>query len=336
MASIREIALRAGASIATVSRVVNGSGYVAAPTRARIEAVIAEAGYQPNAGARLMRMAQSRLVGIVLPALDVHFFGILAHEVEQALFASGYRALICSTAEDPAREAAYVDALLAQQVDGVLAVSVTEESRAFQRIVAAGIPIVGIDRDVPGVQAEVVKADHRLGLGLAARHLLALGHRRFAIVGAPAHSAPIQERLAGAQTVLAEVGLEALDIRIGTDHSFEGCRALVLALLSEGHRPTAILGTTDIAAIGAIHALGHFGLKVPEDVSVTGFDDLPAARHVVPQLTTIAQPYREIARHAVAVLLARIRGEAPNAASVEVEALQLVQRGTTSAPRGNR
>jgi LacI family transcriptional regulator len=333
MAGIKDIAERAGASIATVSRVINGSGYVAAATRARVEAAIAESGYRPNAGARLMRTAESRMIGLLLPALDLHFFGILAHEVEQALSARGYRALICSTDEDPAREEEYVAALLAQRVDGMLAVSVTADSRAFARLLAAGVPVVGIDRALPGTGADVVKADHAMGLRIAAEHVLALGHRRIAIVGAPGHSAPIQERLTGARDALAAAGVAPVDIRIGPVHSFESCRDLVLAMLDDGHRPTAILGTTDIAAIGAIHACAMRGLSVPGDVSVTGFDDLPAARYVMPQLTTVAHPYRAIARHAVAVLLARITGVEPPEAAPEVTALALVARGTTAAPK---
>lgn len=332
MAGIKDIAERAGASIATVSRVINGSGYVSAATRARVEAAIAETGYSPNAGARLMRTAESRMVGLLLPALDLHFFGILAHEVEQALSARGYRALICSTAEDAAREEEYVAALLAQRVDGVLAVSVTEDSRAFGRLLSAGVPVVGIDRALPGTGADVVKADHAQGLAIAAQHMLTLGHRRIAIVGAPGHSAPIRERLDGARRTLAAAGVAPVDVRIGPVHSFEACRDLVLSMLDEGHRPTAILGTTDIAAIGAIHACAQRGLSVPGEISVTGFDDLPAARYVMPQLTTVAHPYRAIARHAVAVLLARIAGTAPPPAAPEVSALSLVARGTTAPP----
>lgn len=330
MAGIKDIAAKAGASIATVSRVINGSGYVAPATRARIETAIAETGYRPNAGARLIRTAESRMIGLLLPALDLHFFGILAHEVEQALSAQGYRALICSTDEDPAREADYVAALMAQRVDGVLAVSVTDESRAFRRLIMAGVPVVGLDRALPGIAADVVKADHAAGLRIAAEHVLALGHRRIAILGAPGHSAPIQERLAGARAALAAAGVEPVAVRIGAVHRFETCRDLALDLLDQGHRPTAILGTTDIAAIGAIHACVQRGLSVPDDMSITGFDDLPAARYVMPQLTTVAHPYRAIARHAVAVLLARIAGETPPGTPAEAAELSLVLRGTTA------
>lgn len=336
MTNIRDIAKLSGTSIATVSRVLNRSGYVSDAVRAKVEAAVEAAGYRPNAGARLIRTQESRMIGVMLPALDLHFFGILAHEVEQALFQSGYRALICSTAEDPAREAHYVDALLSQQVDGVLAVAVTGQTAAYGRLRDAGIPIVAIDRDMPGLTEHGVRADHAAGMRMAAGHLLALGHRRFAIIGAPGHSAPIQTRLAGARAPLDAAGLTDADIGIGIGgvHTFEACRDLMLDLFARGHRPTAILGTTDIAAIGAIHAVYQQGLRVPQDVSVTGFDDLPAARYVVPQLTTVAQPIRAIGRQAVATLLALIAGAEPPAPPEGALALKMVLRGTTGpAPR---
>lgn len=127
MAGIRDIARISGTSIATVSRVLNNSGYVSAELRAKVEQTVRDTGFRPNAGARQMRTQESRMVALILPALDLHFFGILAHEVEQALSACGYTAMICSTAEDPVREDHYVSALLAQRVDGVLVVSVTQK-----------------------------------------------------------------------------------------------------------------------------------------------------------------------------------------------------------------
>lgn len=332
MAGIRDIARLSGTSIASVSRVLNSSGYVSAEVRARVEAAIRETGYQPNAGARQMRTQESRMIALVLPALDLHFFGILAHEVEQALFARGYTAMICSTAETPEREADYVSALLAQRVDGVLVVSVSQQSLAFRRLCAAGIPIVAIDRPLPEVTPHAVTADHRQGMQLAVDHLLALGHRDFALLGAPGHSWSIQERIAGARDALAAAGLAPLCQALGEVHSFEACRDLMAGLFAAGHRPTAILGTTDIAAIGAIHAARAHGFRVPEDVSVTGFDDLPAARYVVPQLTTVAQPIRAIGRQAVAGILALIAQEPPPAA--EDLGLKLVLRGTTGPALG--
>lgn len=326
MIKIRDIANRAGASIATVSRVVNGSGYVSADMRARIEAAVAELGYRPNAGARMMRSGSSRMVGVLLPALDVHFFGILAHTVEQALFARGYQAMICSTAESPDHEAAYIAAMLAQQVDGVILAAVTSDGAAVARLSAARVPIVAVDRALPGTPA--VAADHHAGGRMLARHLLDLGHRAIGVVGAPGHSAPVQERLAGIVAELAGAGLAPMATRLGPDHSFEACRSLAADLLSD-FTPTALIGISDMAAIGALHAAVARALRVPDDLSVIGFDDLPAARYTIPQLTTVAQPIRQIGQAAVDTLIALMRGDTPP--PPPDLPLTLITRGTTAA-----
>lgn len=326
MAGIRDIATRAGASIATVSRVINGSGYVSASMRARIETVIDEMQFRPNAGAASMRRGKSRMVGVLLPALDVKFFGILAHVIEQALFARGYHAFICCSSESPEREAAYVAAMLAQRVDGVIIASVTSDTVAAARLTAAGVPIVAVDRAIKG--AVTVKADHKAGGRRMADHLLALGHRRIAVIGAPEHSTPVTERLGGVTDALAEAGLMPVAVRLGTEHSFEACRDLAVALLAEGVRADAVIGLTDLAAIGAIHALHERGIAVPADVSVIGFDDMPMARYVLPQLTTVAQPIREIGALAVEQIVRLMTGEPLSA--VQPPALSVVVRGTTA------
>ncbi|MES2432193.1 MAG: LacI family DNA-binding transcriptional regulator [Pseudomonadota bacterium] len=332
MTSIRDIAKRAGASVTTVSRVINDSGYVSAATRARVQLAIAELDFTPNANARRMRSGNSLMVGVVLPALDVPFFGILAHVIEQELFRRGLQALICCTNESPDQEARYISTLLAQQVDGVLAASVLEDSTQYQRLVDAGVPIVAIDRTLQGLAMISVAADHRIGGRMMAEHLLSLGHRHFAVIGAPQHSPPVQARVRGAVERLAEAGLEA-QVVLGSTHDFDACRALAVGILRPGSmvkRPTAVIGTTDIAAIGAVHAALGLGLSVPNDVSVIGFDDLPESRYVLPALTTVAQPLRQIGVQAVAQLVARIAGELAPLADLP---LRLVVRDTTAPPR---
>ncbi len=326
LAGIRDIATRAGASIATVSRVVNGSGYVSPATRARIESVIAEVQFRPNAGAASMRRGKSRMVGVLLPALDVKFFGILGHVIEQALFARGYHAFICCSSESPEREAEYVAAMLAQRVDGVIIASVTSDTVAAARLTAAGVPIVAVDRAIAG--AVTVTADHTAGGRLMAEHLLGLGHRRIAVVGAPEHSTPVTQRLAGVTDALAAAGLAPVAVRLGAGHNFEDCRALAASFLAEGIGADAVIGLTDLAAIGAIHALHERGIAVPQDVSVIGFDDMPMARYVIPQLTTVAQPIREIGALAVEQIVRMMTGV--DIATEGLPALSVVVRGTTA------
>lgn len=317
----------------TVSRVINNSGYVSADTRFRVEQAIADLAYTPSASARRMRSGSSRMVGVLLPALDVPFFGILAHVIERELFRLGLQALICCTDESADQEAHYISMLLSQQVDGVLAASVLEDSAQYQRLVDAGVPIVAIDRALPGLSVTRVAADHLLGGRMMAEHLLGLGHRRFAVIGAPQHSPPVQARVQGAVQRLAEAGVVA-QVVLGPAHDFDACRALAAGILTGtltgAERPTALIGTTDIAAIGAVHAVIGAGLAVPGDISVIGFDDLPESRYVLPALTTIAQPLREIGMQAVAQLVAQMAGGA-----IELPALplRLVLRDTTAPPR---
>ena len=332
MTSIRDIAKQAGASVTTVSRVINNSGYVSATTRARVDQAITALAFTPNANARRMRSGTSLMVGVVLPALDVPFFGILAHVIEQELFRRGLQALICCTDESADQEARYITMLLSQQVDGVLAASVLEDSTQYQRLVDAGIPIVAIDRALPGLAVLSVAADHLAGGRMMAEHLLGLGHRHFAVIGAPQHSPPVQARVQGAIERLGEAGFTA-QVVLGPAHDFNACRELAVRILRQGsgvRRPTAVIGTTDIAAIGAVHAAIGLGLSVPDDISVIGFDDLPEARYVLPALTTVAQPLREIGVQAVAQLAARMAGDLVEQAALP---LRLVVRDTTAPPR---
>lgn len=332
MTSMRDIAHRAGASLATVSRVVNDSGYVSAKTRARVEQAIADLEYTPNAGAQRLRRGASRMVGVVLPALDVPFFGILAHVLERELFRRGYQALICCTDESADQEARYISTLLAQQVDGVLAASVLADGTQYRRIADAGIPIVALDRDLPDLSAVSVKSDHHAGGRMMAEHLLGLGHSKIAVIGAPGHSLPVLARLQGVIDRLAQDGLAPVQVLLGPEHDFDACRDLARQVLTAAMRPTAVIGTTDIAAIGAVHAAIGLGLLVPGDISVIGFDDLPAARYVLPALTTVAQPLRAIGAAAVAQLCALMAGQVI-AADPSQLGLALVIRDTTAAPK---
>ena len=331
MASIKTIAHLAGTSVASVSRVINNSGSVSDRLRAKVEGAIAETNYRPSTGARLLRSGKSDLVGILLPSLDVQFFGILAHTMEQALFELGYQSFICSTAESGAHEARYIATFISRRVGGVIAASAESGAAHFSQLQANGIPIVAIDRDLNGLESDAVIIDHDLGGKMMAKHLIDLGHRNIAVVGAPAHSQSIQRRLTGVTTVLAQNGSTLSGLELGHLHNFEETYRLAKLLLDRTNRPTAIIGLTDIAAIGAIHAAHDLGLSVPQDLSIIGFDDIPSAAFVLPRLTTIAQPIRQLGRSAVA----RLHRLMSNDQSAEIETvpdLRLIHRETTAPP----
>jgi LacI family transcriptional regulator len=297
--SIRTIAKLAGTSVTSVSRVLNNSGYTSADVREKVEAAIKELNYTPSKGARMLRGEPSRMIGLLLPSIDLPFFGILAHSIEQQLFERGYQTLICSTAENREHEERYISMLLSQRVDGVIVASAFGDLSHFRSLASTQIPIVGIDREMSGISKDAVMADHIEGGRMMAKHLLDLGHRKIAVIGAPGHSQPIQLRLEGVRQELAAHGLAPAKEAIGEEHRFAEIHEMAQQLLRDCPGVTGLIGTTDIAAIAAIHAIHHQGHSVPQDYSVIGFDDLPEASHMLPRLTTIAQPIREVGLQAV-------------------------------------
>lgn len=330
VASIKTIAELAQTSVASVSRVLNNSGYVSADLRAKVEAAIAQTNFQPSRDARILRGGESNLVGILLPSIDVQFFGILAQSMEQALFDLGYQSFICSTAESAAHEARYVAMFLSRRVGGVIAASAEAGADHFAPLRARGIPIVAIDRDLHGYASASIVIDHNLGGRMMAQHLIELGHHKIAVIGAPIHSQSIQRRLAGVGAALAQSGLDPIAQEFSATHDFNTAYELARRALAKG--PTAVIGLTDIAAIGAIHAAHDLGLSIPRDVSIIGFDDIPSAAFVLPRLTTIAQPIRHLGRSAVTQLHGLITNTTPTAEAVIPE-LTLMRRDTSAPPR---
>ncbi|SCB32643.1 transcriptional regulator, LacI family [Rhizobium lusitanum] len=336
--SIRHIAKLAGTSVSSVSRVLNNSGYASPELRQRVEAAIRTLNYTPSKGARMLRGAPSRMIGLMLPSIDVPFFGILAHAIEQELFRHGYQTLICSTAENMEHEARYISMLLSQRIDGVIVASAFGSIEHFEALRDADIPIVAIDRELGGIANDAVMADHEEGGRLMARHLIGLGHRSIAIVGAPAHSQPVQLRLEGMRAEMAKDGITPAVVAMAEEHSFAATYELARELLKSRPEVTAIVGTTDISAIAVIHAVQDRGFSVPRDYSVIGFDDLPEAAYVFPRLTTVAQPIREVGEQAAQRLKALIEeqqaGHEPRQGMVVKIPVTLIERDSTGPVRG--
>lgn len=329
--SVKDVARRSGTSLGTVSRVINGGASVSANARARVTEAIAELGYEPNAGARQMRSGRSGLIGILLPSLDVPFFGILAQSLEQALFQNGYHSLICNTEENELNEQRYVSTLLGQQVDGIVAAAVVT-TRNFDRFVDRDIPVIAVDRSSDGDAGHLVSVDHKEGGRLMAQHLLDLGHREIAIVATPTHSTPIMERIAGIKEALGEKDCAPVGVALGEAHSFDASFALARQILEDTH-PTAIIGTSDIAAIGAIHAGHELGYRMPAELSVIGFDNLPQSAHIFPSLTTVEQPIVLLGELAAQELLHQINSETFEKPDLSQLVLRVVERASTAPPQ---
>ena len=213
---MKEVAARAGVSIATVSRVINQNGYVAPALQDKVRRTMGALNYQPSALARGLRRQETQSVGVLVPKLSQPFFSVLGYAIEQALFTQGYRAFLCSAEEDPGKESAYLEMLLRQRVDGVILVPTGRSLTNVERLLRTKLPVVLVDRDLAALQVDRVLSDNVSGGYQIARHLLDLGYRRIAVIGAEPHSESIARRLAGVRQALGEAGIKPTEECLAT------------------------------------------------------------------------------------------------------------------------
>jgi LacI family transcriptional regulator len=340
VATIKQVAEMARVSVATVSRVVNNSGYVSPELRARVENAMYAVDYRPSALARSLRRQKTHTIGVLLPALNQPFFSALAFALERTLFAADYRTLICSSEGDPVKEAAYIDILLRQRVDGVILVPLGQNADGASRLLDANIPIVLIDRDLPRLPINRVLSDNLGGGYAGTRHLLELGHRRIALVGGPSVIQTLAARTEGAQRAFQDFGVPFdpdLMLVTGTHVDFETGYEVGMRLFASPQPPTAIFALTDVVAVGVLHAASEYGLALPRDLSVVGYDDIPVAAYVIPSLTTVAQPIYAMGQTAVEILLRRLSNPDHPPETMTLETRLIVRKSTlpysSSAPR---
>ena len=333
MSTISDVARKAGVSTMTVSRVLNNSGYASDETRARVLAAASELGYLPNALARSLHVKRTHTLALVLTDITNPFFTTVARGVEDAASAEGFSVIFCNTDESEEEEARYVRMLLERQVDGLLLVPACSASRSVEAALARGKPVVILDRTVAGADVDTVRCDSEGGAHAAAQHLIRLGHRDIAVLGGSPDVSVAVERVAGARRAFAEAGLPLGEERVlhGRPDVRSGAE-MARAALSLLPRPTALLATNNFIAVGAFSALRDAGLSVPDDLSLAGFDDLPASLVVDPFLTVVSQPAYEMGRQGTALLLARLRGNGPQATQDIVLPTELVLRRSTARP----
>lgn len=310
MATLRDVARRAGVSIATVSYVLNGTRSVSPEVEARVWEAVAALGYRPNRLARGLRRKRTHVLGLIVPDSANPFFAEIARGLEDLSFAHDYSLILCNSDGDPAKEQRYLGVLIEQQVDGIALVSARATPVHLTILQERGIPFVVVDRDLPGLEADCVLADNFQGGYLATRHLIDRGHRRIACITGPSDLTPSADRVRGYQKAMEEAGIEPLELWIhrGDFRAESGYHAARLFLsLPPSIRPTAIFACNDLMAIGAMRAIGEAGLSIPQDIALVGFDDIVLASYVIPSLTTVAQPTYEMGRLAGELLLRRIQ-----------------------------
>lgn len=311
-ATIRDVARLAGVSIATVSRVLNGTGVSTRETEERVRVAASRLAFRPNRIGRSLKTQRTLSIGVIVPSIRNPVFAEGIAGVEAAARAAGYSVLLMSTGYDRAREPACVETLLDHQVDGlVLAVADADDAPALDKLDALGVPYVLVFNQPDGDGRSSVGIDNVAGAREAVAALVAAGHRRIAMLaGRRAESDRTALRWRGFVQAHREADLEPGPL---SEVAFEApdVPGAVASLFSGGDRPTALFCSTDMLAIAAIRALADGGLSVPADVSVVGFDGIAIGEALVPRLATVVQPLRAMGEAAVVHLLGRAAGAPP-------------------------
>ena len=307
MSTIREVAKLAGVAPITVSRVLNKKGPVRPETRARVEAAAAALNYVPNMLARSFRSQRTETLGLILSDITNPFWTTVARGVEDVASRQGFNVIFCNTDENHAKQEQYLALLLQRRVDGILLVPARSTPDAVLQVQSQNVPIVVLDRRVPGVEVDVVRGTSTKGAQTLVEHLLALGHRRIAAFSGPADISSSEERIQGYRQALLAAGVIIEPELIFQDQfSIAGGMAMAERFLELAVQPSAIFAGNNFVALGALQRLTTAGYTVPDDISLVSFDDVPSYYMVDPFLTVVAQPAYEMGERAAEMLLQRI------------------------------
>jgi len=326
--TIRDVARKAGVSVATVSRVFNDSGPVNVETRNRIREVARELRYAPNSAARSLSARRTGTLGVLLPDLHGEFFSEVIRGVDLAVQRHGYHLLLSSSHNDRAEVAAALR-VMHGRVDGIILMSPAVDADTLVAELPASLPVVLLNCAVRDERFDSLDIDNAGGARAMTEHLLACGHRRIAVVCGPARNHDANERLRGYREALRAAGVEPREAwELPGDFSEAAGHRSAASLLALDPRPTALFAANDAMAIGAMSALREAGLRVPDDVAVTGFDDVPISRYVTPPLTTVRVAISEFGARAADVLVAALAGDGTHRRGHDVLPTALVVRGS--------
>ncbi|MET0322336.1 MAG: substrate-binding domain-containing protein [Duganella sp.] len=325
-----DVARQAGVSPSTVSRILNGTAKVSDDKRQAVLAAIAKMNFAPNQMAQGLKKGRSMTIGIVVQDISSPFFDETLRGVDDGLKGTGYASVIVSGHWNAEEESDRVRLLLARKVDGIILLSGRISDDAVLGF-SGQRPIVSTGRALATRTALGFKIDNEHGAWLAVRHLVELGHRRIAFISGPANNHDADERLAGYRRALTEAQIDIDPALIVEGNYHEASGMLAMNRLFDSHQQfTAVFAANDLSAYGARLALYRKGIRVPDDISLVGFDDLPGSSYTTPPLTTIRQPLYDMGRIATQALLRLINGEP---AQGEIPPVELVVRETTRRVR---
>lgn len=307
MANIQDVAKRAGVSISTVSRVLNGSAHVNEDVITRVRIAAQELQYQPSRAARALRANHTTIIGLLITDIQNPFFTALVRGVEDVAQRNGYSLILCNSDEDPHKERQYIEVLCAERVAGAIIIPTREQQRALKLFHEHHIPLVSVDRRVKDTETDAVLVDNVRGAREATAHLLANGFRRIGIISGPITTTTGRERLEGYRQALREAGQYDPSLeRIGSFKEESG-QQLAYELLDLEQPVDALFVANNLMTLGALAALNERKLRIPDDIAVVGFDEMPWASLSAISLTTVTQPVYEIGSTAALRLFQRLQ-----------------------------
>ena len=331
--TIKDIAKKAGVSPTTVSRVLNNKPDVSDETKKRIQQVIDELNYNPNGIARGLVLDKTHTLGLVIPDISNPFFPEVAKGIEDKAKEAGYSVIFCNTDNHTQGEKEAIELMKSKQVDGmIVSLAINDQNKEeLDELAAQDFPVVQIDRKIPESGFPAVVIDNQAAAYKATKYLIDLGHQKIAHISGDLEVKPAQDRLAGFKSALQEAGLSCKEelIREGDYSSQSGYREMK-ELLDLSEQPTAVFIANDLMALGAYEAVFEAGLKLPEDISIVGYDDIEVASVIRPALTTISQPEYQLGVEAAKLLINNLESNEQLEQEDRILAAELVERNSST------
>ncbi len=333
---MRDVAVAAEVSTATVSNVLHGLRFVGPDKRQRVLDAIARLHYSPNRIAASLRSRRSHMIGIIVPDITTSFFSAVVRQIEELAAGSDYQILLAESQENTGQERQRVQALIARQADGLIIVPCTDHSPALDDIRRSGVPAVVFDRVAAEIDFDSIAVDNTEAGREGTRHLLSLGHRNIVMLASDLGLRNIAERVEGYRSALHEAGLAELDWVVESgDTASDGERAFS-AVLAKSRKPSAVFTSTHILAMGALRAIWSAGLRIPQSISLLTFDESVWMTALRPFLSVIHQPVEEIAQAAWSTMVQRLAGVNSPPIHLDLKCTLIARESTGGGPTPQR
>lgn len=332
MSNLKAVAEHSKVSIATVSRVINNDPKVSKETVLKVQASIKALDYKPNRVAQRLRSSNSKtkLLGLIIPDIQNPFFVDVVRGVEDYAYRNNFAVMIGNFGQDEKKEKLYLDIFQSENIDGLIVAPIHGKDEGIENLVKNGIPVVCIDRGLTDIEVDIVKVDNELGAFNAVDHLLSIGHRRIAFISGNFKIPTYTGRLEGYKKALRKYGIpfdEKLVFAKNADYKSGFDLANLILELEE--RPTAVFSGNNLLTLGALEAIHGKNIKIPEEISIIGFDDMPWSISLNPPLTAVRQPGFDIGRKAAEMLYERIANPSKKNESVILDTELMIRKSTT-------